>query len=390
MASKRLVFIHGSDPKQADTPWMFYHLHPSKYTKPVLSDGTKFDLVYFDFAEGKRRTWKDWTAQRSRRPPSGTPDEVVLTPTAKIRDQAGNEYVGEPEHPSVLAFYDWVKAQPAQSIASIQIFSHAVIHQPVLFAASYEWGDDPDKKYDLTAERDPHDTEFRMRDFEGKNALANEDPWASTVTGERAKFRRALDPDVFIKVWGCGEQTYSHNDGGPIRKLVQDFLAAKSGKAGDLVRARLLLSYLDHVQDFFPYRLAESMDLPVWAGPVGWGSDPYEVDGKYVKATFARDKYTYRGTFPPNLDKKELWWRVSINFRKDKRIPDKFFKGTLKANLDAMGYVEYKKSWVTAAVDHATKTLDAATPDDELPATQRLMKTLLDQMDLLRSGRSTP
>jgi hypothetical protein len=390
MATKKLVFIHGSDPKQADTPWMFYHLHPSKYTKPVLSDGTKFDLVYFDFAEGKRRTWKDWTAQRTRKPPTGMPDEIALTPTAKIRDQAGNEYVGEPEHPSILAFYDWAKAQPAQSIASIQIFSHAVIHQPVLFAASYEWGDDLDKKYDLTAERDPHDTEFRMRDFEGKNPLANEDPWASTVTGERAKFRRALDPDVFIKVWGCGEQTYSHNDGGPIRKLVQDFLTAKSGKAGDLVRARLLLSYLDHVQDFFPYRLAESMNLPVWAGPVGWGSDPYEVDGKYVKATFARDKYTYRGTFPPNLDRKELWWRVSINFRKDKRIPDRFFKGALKANLDVMGYVEYKKSWVTAAVDRATKTLDAATPDDELPATQRLMKTLLDQMDLFGSGRSTP
>src|SRR4051794_4020567 len=129
MASKQLVFIHGSDPDQADTPWMFYHLHPSKYTKPVLSDGTTFDLVYFDFAEGKRKTWKNWTAQRSRKPPTGAPDEIALTPTAKIRDQSGNEYVGEPVHPSVLAFYDWVKAQPAQSIASIQIFSHAVIHQ---------------------------------------------------------------------------------------------------------------------------------------------------------------------------------------------------------------------------------------------------------------------
>jgi hypothetical protein len=383
MAGTTLVFIHGSDKNQADTPWMFYHLHPSTYTTPVLSEGKTFDLAYFDFYEGTLKTWKGWNATRGRKPPGGTPTSVDLAPKVKIRDQLGVEYAGEPEHPSVLALYDWVKKQPAGSIASIQIFSHAVVHQPVLFAASYEWGDNPDKKWDLTAERDPTDTEFRLRDFEGKNPLNNDDPWSTDASGELGKFKKALDPDVFIKVWGCGEQTYSHNDGGPIRKLVMDFLGAPSGKKGDPERNRLLLSYLDHVKEFFPYVLAARLDLPVWAGPVGWGSDPYEVDGVFNKATFAKDKYTYLGKFPPNLDKKELWWRISINFRSNKSIVGKFFKDALKAKLDPMGYVEYKKTWVTAATDAATAALNPPDPNDPLQAPKQLMKSLVDKVQQL-------
>jgi hypothetical protein len=386
MANKTIVFIHGSDPKQSDTPWMFYHLHSSRYGNPVLSDGTTFDLVYFDFFDGTRKTWKNWTAQRSQKPPADVPVTDVLKPTVKIRDQQGIEYAGGKEYPSVLAFYEWVKGQPAKSIASIQIFSHAVIHQPVLFASSYEWGDDNTKKFDPTADRDPHDTEFRLRDFEGKNPLNAGDPWGNS--GELAKFRAALDPDVFIKVWGCGEQTYSHNDGDPIRKLVRDFLAVKSGKAGDTQRNQLLLSYMDHVKQFFPYRLAERLDIPVWAGPVGWGSDPYDIDGVFNKATYARDKHKYLGKFPPNLDKKELWWRISLNFRQNKNLSEKFFKGTLKAKMDVLGYVEYKKSWVTATIDSATAALNPSSADDLMQIPQQLMKKLLDQAALLNTGRS--
>src|SRR5437899_12675067 len=269
MANKILVFIHGSDAVQSDTPWMFYHLHPSSYSMPVISEGKTFDVVYFDFFEGTRKTWKGWAAKRSQKAPTDPPVMEKLKHEVHIRDQLGRPYSGDTEHPSVLAFYEWAKTQPEKSIASIQIFSHAVIHQPVLFAASYEWGDKPDQRADVTADRDPNDTEFRLRDFEGKNPLNGGDPWAAGAGSELSKFRKALEPDVFIKVWGCGEQTYSHNDGAPIRKLVTDFVAVKSGKSGDAERNRLLLSYLDHVKEFFPYRLAERLNLPVWAGPVG-------------------------------------------------------------------------------------------------------------------------
>src|SRR5687767_14005971 len=119
MAGKTLVFIHGSDPKQDNTPWMFYHLHPSSYRASVLSEGMTFDLVYFDFLKGTRNIWKGWTAKRSQKPPIDPPVIEQLTPKVKIRDQLGNPYPGEPDRPSVLAFYDWVKAQPEKSIASI-------------------------------------------------------------------------------------------------------------------------------------------------------------------------------------------------------------------------------------------------------------------------------
>lgn len=388
--AKTLVFIHGSDPKQALTPWMFFHLHPASYATPVLSEGKAFDLVYFDFELGTRKTWKGWAATRAKSPPSAAPDtSVELVPKVHIRDQSGALYADDVERSSVLAFYEWVKTQPERSIASIQIFSHAVIHQPVLFARSYEWGDDPDKHYDITAERDPNDTEFRLRDFEGHNPLAGGDPWAGDPSGELAKFRKALADDVFIKIWGCGEQTYSHNDGAPIRKLVTDYLAVKSGKAGDARRAGLVISYLDHVKEFFPYRLAERLELPVWAGPVGWGSDPNEVDGVYNKATFARDKYTWRGMFPPDLDRKELWWRLSLNFRSNKAFAEKFFKGALKARLDSLGYVEYRKSWVTAATDAANSTLAPAetTPVGRvLNAPLELIEQVRDQVRSLGGG----
>src|SRR5258705_4630637 len=382
--TKTLVFIHGSDPDQANTPWMFYHLHPSTYASPTLSEGKTFDLVYFDFEKGTRSTWKNWSATRAKGPPSRAPDSsAALAPTAHILHREGVAYPDNPEHPSVVSLYDWIKTQPAGSIASLQIFSHAVVHQPVLFARSYEWGAEPDKRTDLTAERDPNDAEVRLRDFEGNNPASRSDPWASGLAGELARFRQALADDVFIKVWGCGEQTYSHNDGAPIRKLVMDFLAVKPGKAGDVRRAALVVAYLAHVQEFFPYRLAENLEVPVWAGPVGWGSDPFDVDGKYDKATYARDRYRWTGKFPPNLDRKELWWRVSTLFRRNKAIAEKFFKGTLKARLDPMGYVEYRKGWVEAAITAANSagTSGATSPAQHLlDAPAELMARLLDRI----------
>jgi hypothetical protein len=385
VTAKTLVFIHGSDPKQADTPWMFYHLHPSRYSTPALSEGETFKLVYFDFEKGERKEWNAWTATRSKKSPTAGPDTTVqLAPRVKIRDQSGTPYNPEFEAPSVLAFYDWVKAQPAKSIVAIEIFSHGVTYQPVLFAPSYEWGDDPVKHTNPTAERDPNDTEFRLRDFEGKNPLSGantaSDPWA--VSSELGKFRAAISDDAFIKIWGCGEQTLEGH-GGPIRKKLVDFLALKDEKKNELRRAVLLDNYLDEVETYFAFVLARALNLPVWAGPVGWGSDPYEVDGNYDPKTYAANHYTWKGKFPPNLKKKELWWRVSINFTFNKRLVD-FFKTTLRANVDPMGYVEYKPSWFRAARDATQKVLNPPTTpsrfDEILNAPSKLVNQLLDRI----------
>jgi hypothetical protein len=383
MVAKTLVFIHGSDPKQANTPWMFYHLHPSRYAKPSLSEGETFKLVYFDFERGERKEWNAWTASRSRNPPTSGPDTTVaLTPKVKIRDESGQPYDPEIEVPSVLAFYEWMKAQPAKSIVSIQIFSHGVTYQPVLFARSYEWGDDVYKQTTPTEERDPNDSEFRLRDFEGKNPLSSTnigaDPWAPS--SELGKFRAALTDDAFIKIWGCGEQTlYGHGEA--IRKLLTDFVAIKPSKTNEVRRAVLIDNYLDHIQEYFAFRLAKALNLPVWAGPVGWGSDPYEIDGDPKSSTATR--YAWTGKFPPDLRKKDHWWRVSINFTFNKRLTD-FFKSTLRASLDPMGYVEYTPSWLRAARDATQKILNTpATPsrvDEILNAPSKLMDQLIQRI----------
>jgi hypothetical protein len=398
--AKKVVFVLGWDKKEAlnNTPWMFYHFHPSEYGAPVSGEGKKFDLVLFDYVGGTRKTWKAWNAQRGKGPPGDPSEAVELLPTVEVRDQYGN-----PVHlpsgdvaklPTVIPFYRWVKTQHAESIVSLQIFSHSVIALPILYPFVYEWRHDIDKQGDVTAERDPHDTEFRLRDFAGKNPLNGGDPWDPEVTrpgSELDQFRKALDPNVFIKVWGCGEQGATPKEGETIRKLVTDFVEVKTGRSAEAQRARLLLDYLQHVKGYFPYRLAERLGLPVWAGPLGWGTDPHYVDGKYVAKTYARDKYHYVGTFPPDLDKKELWWRVSLGFRKHKlKVAEKFFKGALKVKMDGMGYVEYKKSWVTASENAANATLNAGAEDDRMQAPKQLMKKLLDQARLLNSGRSEP
>jgi hypothetical protein len=386
MANKKIVFVHGSDDRQADTPWMFYHFHPSEYTTPVKDDNKTLDVVLFDFSTGTRKTWNAWKAKRSRSAPPTPDDDSPLLPRVELRDYDG-KLTGEKQS-TVESFYRWVKIQPARSIVSIQVFSHATIPQPILFPQSYEWGDDFDKKFDDTADRDPHDTEFRLRDFEGNNPLHG-DAWDPSSGGEIEKFRAALDPDAFIKIWGCGEQTFTHNDGAPIRKLVTDFLATKPGTdRGDARRNTLLLTYLDNVHGFFPYRLAERLKMPVWAGPVGWGSDPNDVDGKYSAKTYSKDKYHYVGAFPPNLDKKELWWRLSSEFRSNKKLADQFFKGALKAKMDGLGYVEYKTSWVNAAENAANAALYPGAQNQIFQAPALLMQDLLDKVRALSPGQT--
>ena len=88
MANPKLVFIHGSDPVQAATPWMFYHLHPSSYTNPVKAEGRIFDLVYFDYEKGKRTEWKGWSSARGNAAPAGGTEGDIL-PKASLRDRNG-------------------------------------------------------------------------------------------------------------------------------------------------------------------------------------------------------------------------------------------------------------------------------------------------------------
>ena len=85
--------------------------------------------------------------------------------------------------------------------------------------------------------------------------------------------------------------------------------------------------------------MAVRVNLAVWASPAGFGSEP----GSTVPTNRGDLKVKYRGVFPPKLTK-DRWWRVSWFFRnQDQGV--KFYENVLKARIDAVDFVEHKKSW---------------------------------------------
>ncbi len=69
----------------------------------------------------------------------------------------------------------------------------------------------------------------------------------------------------------------------------------------------------------------------------------------------------YRGVFPPDL-KKDQWWRVSWFFR-NQDGGARFYTDVLKAKLDAVDFVEFRKAWFDDAKRDATAALEPESPD---------------------------
>lgn len=356
MATRQVVFVRGGHTHE-QFPWMFFHFDPFKDT----SIGA-VDLVYFDYPDGNMKIWKKWVPKRGTAPPSAAPDSATaLTPTVQMRLSDGSLDSGD-ARPSVLAFYNWMKVQTKGSVAALHIFSHGYYEGPILWAPCFENSD----KHDLTAARDPNDTEFRTRDFFGTNPLAG-------VEGR--KFADVFENGALIKLWGCNEgrsdpDTGEWIEGYGLRGMVKRYMAARRGAPGDATRAANLEPYLDAIDGSFQMTMSLKLGLPIWAGPLGWGSDPYEEDA------ITKSKLRYTGKFPPKLGK-DQWWRVSDYFRGNYR---KFYDSTLKARIDATRYVEHRKLWFEDAKRVATAALEAG-PIDSPTALQR---RLTDQAEALK------
>jgi hypothetical protein len=122
--------------------------------------------------------------------------------------------------------------------------------------------------------------------------------------------------------------------------------------------------------------MAARVDLAVWASPLGFGSDP----SSSIPTNHGHLKVKYRGDFPPNLNK-DRWWRVSWFFRNQDRGV-KFYQDVLKARVDAVDFVEHKKSWFEEAKRVATASLEPGPLDSPLD----LQRRLTDRIDALRVG----
>jgi hypothetical protein len=156
----------------------------------------------------------------------------------------------------VLCLYNWVKKQPKESIRSLQVFSHGWMGGPIIWNSS-EFDSDGNHMEALDGQdRDPHDTDFRMRDFVGSNPLAG---------AEGAKFAQAFTPTALIKLWGCVAPT-------GMRGKMQRYIGAPEGKRGDQARKAHLLDYLTRSVRAFRWRWRHG-----WISPCGrrrWASAP--------------------------------------------------------------------------------------------------------------------
>lgn len=302
---KQVLFVRGGRTPPA-RPWQYFHFAPNHEVSlgPVR-------LVYFDYPEGKLKVWHQWTPKRGVREPARDPDEEKdLEPVVETyyRDrETGTVHKGE-ELPSVLALYDYVKAQLPESIRSLQVFSHGFVDGPII------WGRAVDRQPGDLA-RDPQDTEFRYVDFDEGNPLSGK---------EGEKFARAFHPEAFVKLWGCDEEKSR-------RAMVANYLKAPEGNEGDALRKAYLEAYLKLIEYTYFIKLAQLLRLTVWAAPVGWGSRAdYELP--------------YKKKFPPDLDK-ELWWRMH-SFGKAER---RFYTDVLRADIDATLYAGYNDAWYAYA-----------------------------------------
>lgn len=340
-----VVFVRGERTHQ-NFPWMFFHLEPYRDPAP-----TPVRLAFFDYPEGTLKIWNTLQLKRGRAPQAAPDSETPLTPVTQLRQVDGSLDSGPPRA-TVLSLYDWIKAQPSGSIRSLQIFSHSWEGGPVLWN-SYEFDDDGTPKLGHEGPRDPHDADFRVRDFYGSNPLSG---------AEGRKFSKAFTSAPLIKLWGC---TRPEPDDRRIN--VQRYMSAPRGSAGDAARNENLRTYLEFVGRNFPTHMAVRLGLPVWAAPFGWGSD---YSTRIPTGKHSHIQVTFRGVFPPDLAR-DHWWRVSWFFRHG--VGARFYADVFKARIDPTDYVEYKTSWYNAVLGRVRA--DSGSSAIETPRTleQRLI-----------------
>jgi hypothetical protein len=354
VTAKTVVFVQGGRKNEEKYPWMFFHLDP--LTEPTPEP---VDLVFFDYPAGTLKIWKAHTLKRGKAPVE-SPVETQLTPKVKIRLADGTTDDTGPDRASVLSLYEWVKSQSKGSIRSLQVFSHGWQGGPIIWG-SYEFDPAGTRLEPLDGlDRDPNDTDFRIRDFAGSNPLAG--------AGGK-KFAEAFAPDAMIKLWGCVAPL-------GIRGQMQRYIRAPKGSRGDATRKAHLQDYLGAIERSYPMEMAVKLNLRVWAAPIGYGSDP----GSRVPAGRGHLNVKYRGKFPPNL-KKDRWWRVSWFFRNQDRGV-RFYRDVLKAKIDAVDFVAHEKSWFEAAKRDAFASVEPGPVESPLD----LQRRLTDRIDALRIG----
>ncbi len=317
---KQIVFVRGT--KQPElTMWRYFHFHPHDEV-----DIGPVQLVYFDYPENQLLKWKRWKPVRGskREDVLPDPDSVEdLEPRIEWRNYEDQKVQRTPKRASIVALYDYVKAQPSKSILSLQFFSHGFWKGPILWNDVSE--DDAVAAMPVEEPRDPHDTEPRVRDFYGLNPLAGTDGFL---------FAGSFVDDPFVKLWGCDAADAARL---AINTILDEDTSTREGRVRRLHDVGQYLE--DRIGTTYALHLADLLGVTVWGAPPGWGSNPWSGPEKL-------DDDTYMGNFPPDLSK-ERWWRMTTTF---KRRHERFFRDELEAPIDAARYIGFNVGWYHDAV----------------------------------------
>jgi hypothetical protein len=347
--NQKIVFVRA--PKvQEKLPWQMFHFDAARENDKSRA----YDLVYFDFAAGKRKTWRDWVPVRGKEP-AGLPDSTELPKVKSLLALHGDHAELGLERGTFLDFYTWVKGQPQGSIACFHLFSHGYDNEPIIWDESEEGYDDHESK---ALPRHPNDTEPRRRDFFGQNPLAG-------VEGTR--FAAAFAPDAVVKVWGCN---YEVN----YQMSIRNYIKTRSLDVRETI--------LDLIDNTWPMMLANLLGVTVWAPPVGWGTNPYPRDQTKPAAPGKKHPppLPYREEWPPNL-KKNGWWMVSAFDDESQRV----FRDDFGARIDPTRYVGYHRDWVTKArrMQDAAKALQTLSPKDLKRQLEQRIEELKKQVETI-------
>lgn len=247
-------------------------------------------LVYFDYFTEKRRIWKSWAGEHPPRPAPDSEDAIT----------------------SVLDLYDYIKGAKSRSVVELHFFCHEFEGGPVLYNTFENYPIDPES-------RDPDDKDPRIKDFKIPGILGGKDGSA---------FAQAFSARALVKLWGC-----NHRE--DFRQMIKtDYYRAKKPEDKQAIKERYQALIREGTYQF---ALHSAIGVPVFAGPLGWGTNPYlpfGIQGKEASKTKAKR----HDRWPPK--KGDEWWRVSQFFRPDGGR--EFYARELGASFDLLDYVAYE------------------------------------------------